>query len=136
MCSCGFETETTLHYLLRCNLYSDLRKELLNDVFALNPTLKNLSHEKLLNILLYVFLICLEKCFWSILNSSDLIFQYFYGSNVNKFIYLVPLQCRYIIMVIILSNHTSMTIIPYELNYIFFNKNSKLGAGSGFILRF
>ena len=53
MCSCGLEPETTLHYLLRCNLYSDLRTELLNDICALNPTLKNLSHEKRLNILLY-----------------------------------------------------------------------------------
>ena len=25
ICSCGSELETTLHYLLRCNLYSDLR---------------------------------------------------------------------------------------------------------------
>ena len=29
MCSCGLEPETILHYLLRCNLYSDLRTELL-----------------------------------------------------------------------------------------------------------
>ena len=48
MCSCGLEPETTLHYLLRCNLFSDLRTELLNDICALNPTLKKLSHEKLL----------------------------------------------------------------------------------------
>ena len=48
MCSCGLEPETTLHYLLRCNLYSDFRTELVNDICALNPTLK-----KLLNILLY-----------------------------------------------------------------------------------
>ena len=53
MCSCGLEPETTLHYLLHCNLYSDLRTEVLNDVCALSPTLKNLSHEKHLNILLY-----------------------------------------------------------------------------------
>ena len=53
MCSCDLEPETTLCYLLRCNLYSDLTTELLNGIFALNPTLKNLSHEKLLNILLY-----------------------------------------------------------------------------------
>ena len=38
---------------MQSNLYSDLRTELLNDICALNPTLKNLSHEKLLNILLY-----------------------------------------------------------------------------------
>ena len=53
MCSCGLEPEATLHYLLRCNLFSDLRTELLIDICALNPTLKILSHEKLLNILLY-----------------------------------------------------------------------------------
>ena len=52
-CSCDLEPEKTLDYLLRCNLYSDLRAELLNDICALNPTLKNVSHKKLLNTLLY-----------------------------------------------------------------------------------
>ena len=52
MNSCGFEPETTLHYLLRCNLYSDSGLELFNDICALNTTLKYLSHEKLLNSLL------------------------------------------------------------------------------------
>ena len=32
MCTCGRERETTLHYLLRCNLYSTPRLELLNNV--------------------------------------------------------------------------------------------------------
>ena len=36
MCGCGLEPETTFHYLLRCNLYCDLRTELLNDICALN----------------------------------------------------------------------------------------------------
>ena len=53
MCSCGLEPKTMLHYLLRWNLYSDLRTELLNDISALNPILEKLSHEKLLNIFLY-----------------------------------------------------------------------------------
>ena len=53
MYSCGLEPETTLHYPLRYNLYSDLRTELFNDNCVLNPTLENLSREKLLNILLY-----------------------------------------------------------------------------------
>ena len=51
MCSTGLEPETTLHYLLRCKFYSDLKIELLNDICALNPILKKLSHENL-NILL------------------------------------------------------------------------------------
>ena len=41
MCSCGLEPETTLHYLLRCNLYSDLRTELFNNICALNPKVYN-----------------------------------------------------------------------------------------------
>ena len=53
MSSCGPKPDTTFHYLLRCNLYSDLRTELLNGICALNLTLKKLSHKKLLNILLH-----------------------------------------------------------------------------------
>ena len=41
MCSCGKEPETTLDYLLRCNLYSIYRLELLNNICALNGSLEN-----------------------------------------------------------------------------------------------
>ena len=53
MCSCGKEPETTLHYLLRCDLYSIYRLELLNDICALNRSLENSSEEKRLKTLLY-----------------------------------------------------------------------------------
>ena len=53
MCTCGLEPETTFHYLLRCNHYSTQRLELLNNLCFLNPSLKNYSIEKVLNILLY-----------------------------------------------------------------------------------
>ena len=53
MCSCGKEPETTLHYLVRCDLYSIYRLELFNDICALNEPLKNLSEENLLKALLY-----------------------------------------------------------------------------------
>ena len=36
--SCGLESEITHHYFLCCNLFSDLRIELPNDICALNPT--------------------------------------------------------------------------------------------------
>ena len=52
MCSCGKEPETTIHYLLRCDLYSIYLLELLNDICALNGSLENSSEEKLLKILL------------------------------------------------------------------------------------
>ena len=42
MCSCGFEPETTNHYLLRCKLYSDLKLGLLSDSLkrALHDSIK------------------------------------------------------------------------------------------------
>ena len=53
MCSYGKKPKTTLHYLLCCTLYSIYWLELLNDVCALNGSLKNSSEKKLLKILLY-----------------------------------------------------------------------------------
>ena len=53
MGSCGKELETALHYLLHCDLYSIYRLELLNDICALNESLKNSSEDNLLKILLY-----------------------------------------------------------------------------------
>ena len=53
MCSCGKEPEATVHYLLRCDLYSIYRLELLNYVCDLNGSLKNSSEEKLSKILLH-----------------------------------------------------------------------------------
>ena len=35
MCKCCVKTETTLHFLLRCRLYSNIRTELLDDICIL-----------------------------------------------------------------------------------------------------
>ena len=53
MCTCGLEPETIFHNILHGNLYSTQRLELLYNFCVLNPSLKNYSKEKLLNILLY-----------------------------------------------------------------------------------
>ena len=53
MCKCGVETELTLHFLLRCRLYSTIRTELLDDIDTVAWSLTNYPDEKLLNILLY-----------------------------------------------------------------------------------
>ena len=45
MYSCGREPKATLHYLLHCNFYPIYRLELLNDICALNHSLKNISEE-------------------------------------------------------------------------------------------
>ena len=42
MYTCGFEPETTLHHLLRCNLYSTQRLELLINVCILKSIPKKL----------------------------------------------------------------------------------------------
>ena len=49
---CGLETETTLHFLLRCRLYSTIRTEPLDDIYNVASCLTNYPDEKLLNILL------------------------------------------------------------------------------------
>ena len=53
MCSCGKTPEITFHYLLRCDLYPIYRQKLLNDICALNESLKNFSEEYFLKILFY-----------------------------------------------------------------------------------
>ena len=53
MCSCGFEPETTDHYLLRCKLYTDLRLDLLIDMHTINQSLKNFSEDQLVNVSLF-----------------------------------------------------------------------------------
>ena len=53
MCKCGAATETTIHNLLRCRLYSVQRVELLNGVYKLDSTFQNSSEDQLLTVLLY-----------------------------------------------------------------------------------
>ena len=55
MCKCGKEPETKLHYLLRCNIHSSHRIELLNDICAINSSISDFPENKLLNTLLYGF---------------------------------------------------------------------------------
>ena len=48
MCSCGFEPESTDHYLLRCKLYTDLRLD-----YTIRQSLKNFSEDQLVNVWLF-----------------------------------------------------------------------------------
>ena len=58
MCNCGAATETTIHYLLHCRLYSVQRTELLDDIYKVDATLQNSSEDQLLTVLFYGS----EKC--------------------------------------------------------------------------
>ena len=53
MCNCGAVTETTIHYFLRCRLYSVQRADLLDGVYKVVSTLQNSSEDQLLTDLLY-----------------------------------------------------------------------------------
>ena len=53
MCNCRAATKTTIHYLLRCRIYSAQSVELLNGVYKLDSTLHNSSEDQLLTVLLY-----------------------------------------------------------------------------------
>ena len=55
MCSCDFESETADHYLLHCKLYTDLRLDLLTDIYTINQSLKNFYEDQLVNVLLFGF---------------------------------------------------------------------------------
>ena len=55
MCICGFEPENTDHYILRCKLNTELRLDLLNDIYTINQSLKNFSENQLANVLLFGF---------------------------------------------------------------------------------
>ena len=48
MRSCGAATQTTIHYLFHCRVYSIQRVELLNGVYKLDSTLQNCSEDQLL----------------------------------------------------------------------------------------
>ena len=56
MCTCGAATETLIHYLLRCRLYSSQRVELLNGLYKLDSTLQNSSEDQLLTVFCMVCL--------------------------------------------------------------------------------
>ena len=45
MCACGTETETTEHFLLRCQFYSTQRLELFKKLKKVEPNFLSLSAE-------------------------------------------------------------------------------------------
>ena len=53
MCDCGFESETTDHFFLRCPFFTENRQKLLNSLFKIDVFLKKLNDEILLDILLF-----------------------------------------------------------------------------------
>ena len=54
MCDCGSETETKDHFFhLRCPFFAINRQKLLNDLLKIDPSLRNLKDELLLDIILY-----------------------------------------------------------------------------------
>ena len=53
MCDCGAKTETTSHFFLRCQFFSNERQKLLDDVYRIDASIKNLNEESLIDVLLF-----------------------------------------------------------------------------------
>ena len=53
MRDCSFETETTLHFFLRCPFFAINRQKLFNDLLKIDPSLKKLKDESLLDTISY-----------------------------------------------------------------------------------
>ena len=53
MCDCDSETETTDHFFLRCPFFAINRQKLFNELLKIDPSLRNLKDESLLDIILY-----------------------------------------------------------------------------------
>ena len=53
MCDCGAETETTSHFFLRCQFFANERQKLLDDVYRIDASIKNLNEESLIDVLLH-----------------------------------------------------------------------------------
>ena len=53
LCSCSSETESTLHFFLRCQNYTTLRKALMTDFKNINDAIMSLNESDLLHVMLY-----------------------------------------------------------------------------------
>ena len=53
LCSCSLETESTLHFFLRCQNYTTLRRALMTDLKNINDTIMSLNGNDLLHVILY-----------------------------------------------------------------------------------
>ena len=53
MCACSLEPENTLHFLLHCQTYDDLRLTLMSDLKVLDSSISLLDDANLLVLLLY-----------------------------------------------------------------------------------
>ena len=53
LCSCSLETESTLHFFLRCQYYTTLRRALMTDLKDINDAIMSLNESDLLHVMLY-----------------------------------------------------------------------------------
>ena len=53
LCSCSLETESILHFFLRCQNYTTLRRALMTDLKNINDTIMSLNENDLLHVILY-----------------------------------------------------------------------------------
>ena len=95
MCNCGAVNEATIHYHLRCQLYSVKKAKLLDGIYKLDSTLQNSSEDQLLTVLLYgseKFALNSNKEIISYLKASERFVQPFFDQqNMYLFIFIFSL---------------------------------------------
>ena len=52
LCSCSLETESTLHFFLRCQNYATLRRALMTDLKNINDAIMSLNESDPLHVIL------------------------------------------------------------------------------------
>ena len=53
LCSCNLESESTTHFFLRCQNFTDLRKYLVNELIKINSYVLTLDEKSFTKLLLY-----------------------------------------------------------------------------------
>ena len=58
LCFCSLEIESVTNYLLRCQFYSAIRSDLMNELRIIDKNITSLNESDLVNLLLYG---CIKK---------------------------------------------------------------------------
>ena len=53
LCSCSLQTDSSIHFFLRCQIYTTLRRALMTDLKNINDAIMSLNESDLLHTMLY-----------------------------------------------------------------------------------
>ena len=126
MCNCGAVNEATIHYHLRCQLYSVKKAKLLDGIYKLDSTLQNSSEDQLLTFLLYgseKFALNVNKeiirLTISYFRASEHFVQRLFWPTTFVFFYIYMYIYIYIFFLFLMSDCTGLDYILLEFCLLF-----------------